>query len=53
MAVYSVRNAADLAGGDFGTGGVTAKPMSDYDTELSKIVAELNRAAPSQKAGPA
>ncbi|MBZ5586215.1 MAG: type IV pili twitching motility protein PilT, partial [Acidobacteriia bacterium] len=23
--------------------------MSDYDTELSKIVAELNRAAPSQK----
>src|SRR2546422_8397678 len=23
--------------------------MSDYDTELSQIVAELNRAAPSQK----
>ncbi len=30
-----------------------AEQMSDYDTELSKIVAELNRAAPSQKAGPA
>ena len=23
--------------------------MGEYDTELSKIVAELNRAAPSQK----
>ena len=27
--------------------------MSSYDTELSKIVAELNRAAPSQKTGTA
>jgi twitching motility protein PilT len=27
--------------------------MSEYDSELSKIVAELNRAAPSQKTAPA
>src|SRR3954470_6714688 len=27
--------------------------MGDYDNELSKIVAELNRAAPSQKYAPA
>ena len=26
--------------------------MGDYDNELSKIVAELNRAAPSQKHAP-
>src|SRR5579885_1619515 len=26
--------------------------MSEYDSELSKIVAELNRAAPSQKSAP-
>src|ERR1700722_10901097 len=28
-----------------------AETMGEYDSELSKIVAELNRAAPSAKAG--